>query len=257
MTAKHVDIFGLSFPVQDYERAISTFSEWIATGSAHQVCVANVHTVVTATRDPEIRQIYLESDMLTMDGEPLRWYANLVYKAGVRERVCGPELMLRCLREGQEKGWRHYFLGGTETALQTLVENVSKRFPEAQIAGAYSPPFRALSDSEDQMIVDRINDANVDFLWVGLGAPKQERWIYEHLDRIDVPVQLGVGAAFDFHAGVIARAPEYLQKAGLEWAFRLVKDPRLWKRYLSTNPLFLALLCRDIIRKRVFGRSVH
>ena len=254
---KYVDILGLKFPIQDYEAAIETFAKWIAEGSPHQVCVANVHSVVTAMEDSEFHQLNRKADMLTMDGQPLRWYANLVYKAGVKERVCGPELMLRCLDQGQEKGWRHYLYGGKEDVLDRLVDSVSKKFPRAEIAGAYSPPFRSLSTEEDEQIVENINYANADFLWIGLGAPKQEKWIAEHLDRVKVPVQLGVGAAFDFHAGEIPRAPEFMQKVGLEWVFRVLQDPRLWKRYLSTNPVFLAWLCRDVFRKRVLGRSIE
>lgn len=252
-----IEILGLKFPVQDYGKAIETFSEWIATGSAHHVCIANVHTMVMAHKEPEFRRLNDRADMLTIDGQPLRWYANLVCKAGILERVCGPELMLRCIEKGQEEGWRHYFYGGRLDVLDKLVENLSAKYPKAEIVGAYSPPFRQLSDEEDDRIVEQINNVKPDFLWVGLGAPKQEKWIAEHLDKLNSPVQVGVGAAFDFHAGEIRRAPDFLQKMGLEWLFRAWNDPRLWKRYLTTNPVFLGLLCRDIFRKRILGISVN
>lgn len=250
-----VDILGLGFPIQNYRSTIDRFSTWIAEKKAHQVCIANVHTVVTAQRDAAFFELNAQADMLTMDGQPLRWYANLVHKAGVEERVCGPELMLRCLDEGQQHGWKHYFLGGRDEVLATLEANLRQRFPQAQIVGAYSPPFRELSAEEDQAIVDQINAVEPDFLWVGLGAPKQERWIREHINRVQAPVQLGVGAAFDFHAGAIKRAPEWMQKSGLEWCYRAFHDKRLWSRYLSTNPTFLYCLLRDVLKSKFTGQQ--
>jgi N-acetylglucosaminyldiphosphoundecaprenol N-acetyl-beta-D-mannosaminyltransferase len=186
-----------------------------------------------------------------MDVQPLRWYANLIHEAGLKDRVCGPELMWRCLETGVARGWRHYLLGGRAEVLGTLRRRIVGTFPGVQLAGMESPPFRALSKAETETIIGRINAANADFLWVGLGAPKQEHWIAAHRDRLNAPVQVGVGAAFDFHAGSIQRAPETWQRMGFEWLYRLVRDPRLWRRYLSTNPVFLKMMLQAWLQKKL------
>lgn len=251
---KSVDIFGIRFPILDYELTLQLFQEWITTGQSHQVCIANVHTTVACLTDNELRDISNKA-LSTMDGLPLVWYAKLVHQAEIKTRVCGPDLMLKCLDHGQQLGWRHFFLGGKDEVLADLVTNIRKRYPQAELVGWHSPPFRPLSDEEDQQLVDLINAAKPDFLWVGLGAPKQEKWIAAHLDRVHVPVQLGVGAAFDFHSGHIKRAPLWMQKSGLEWCYRMAKDRRLIKRYFSTNPVFLLRFAWDFLRIRVLKRS--
>ncbi|PKD39397.1 glycosyltransferase [Methylomonas sp. Kb3] len=251
---KSVDIFGIRFPILDYELTLQLFQEWIASGQAHQVCIANVHTTVACLTDHELRDIS-NNALSTMDGLPLVWYAKLVHQAPIKTRVCGPDLMLKCLDHGQQLGWRHFFLGGKDEVLADLVANIRKRYPQAELVGWLSPPFRPLSAEEDQQLVDLINAARPDFLWVGLGAPKQEKWIAAHLDRVHVPVQLGVGAAFDFHSGHIKRAPLWMQKSGLEWCYRMAKDRRLVKRYFSTNPVFLLRFAWDFLQIRVLKRS--
>lgn len=249
-----VDILGIPFPILDYDSTLALFTSWIAGGASHQVCIANVHTTVACLSDKEFRDISSRS-LATMDGLPLVWYAKLVHGAQIKTRVCGPDLMLKCLAHGQALGWRHFFLGGKDDVLEDLVKNVRSQFPQATIAGWHSPPFRPLSAEEDQQLVDLINAAQPDFLWVGLGAPKQEKWIAAHLDRVHVPVQLGVGAAFDFHSGHIKRAPLWMQKSGLEWCYRMCMDRRLVKRYFSTNPLFLLYFVRDFWWVRVLKRQ--
>lgn len=245
-----VDIFGISFPILSYDSTLKLFESWILNSQSHQVCIANVHTLVTSLRDPELWNINNNS-LVTMDGMPLKWYANCVFNAGVSERVCGYELMSRCFDHGQSHNWRHFFLGSSPKVLQKLTANMRGKFPGLIIAGAHSPPYQALSEQQDTEIINLINEAKSDFLWVGLGAPKQEKWIAAHLDRIHVPVQIGVGAAFDFYAGTVKRAPSWLQKAGLEWFYRLLHQPRLLKRYLSTNPVFLSLFLKDFVKIRL------
>lgn len=252
--SKTVQVLGITFPVLSYESALQLFQSWIASGEPHQVCIANVHTTVASLNDGELRRIS-NAALSTMDGLPLVWYANHVRNAGV-SRVCGPDLMLKCLEYGQSLGWRHFFLGGKDEVLADLVKNVRGQFPQANIVGWHSPPFRPLSEEEDKQLVDLINDAKPDFLWVGLGAPKQEKWIASHLDRVHVPVQLGVGAAFDFHSGHIKRAPLWMQKSGLEWVYRMAKDRRLIKRYFSTNPVFLWHFAKDFLLIRILGKTV-
>ena len=247
---KLINILGINFLKLNYEIILKIFHRWVEEGKANQVCIANVHTVITSLDDPELNAINNNS-LVTMDGAPLVWYANLIHKADIKERICGPDLMLCCLDHGLEYGWRHFFLGGTPEVLEKLVANMSEKFSGVDIVGSESPPFRSLSIDEDNTLVNKINDSNADFLWVGLGAPKQEKWIAGHLDRVNVQVQIGVGAAFDFHSGMIKRAPIWMQKYGLEWLYRLVQDSRLFKRYASTNPRFLLLFIRDFIKIRV------
>jgi len=248
-----VNIGGILFPAICYLDALEVFIEWIKNGDAHQVCIVNVHALVSAQRDQGFGNILRSADLCTMDGEPLRWYANLIEQAGIIERVCGPELMLHCLDYGRERGWKHFLLGGREGVLEQLHQNLVDKYPGVQIVGSEAPPFRPMTVEEGDALVKQINESDADFLWVGLGAPKQERWISENLARLNVPVNIGVGAAFDFHAENIARAPVWMQRFGLEWLFRLINDPRLWRRYLSTNPPFLWMLIWDYIKIRLLG----
>ena len=250
-----IDIVGIKFPILSYEKCLVLFKYWIKEGQSHQVCIANVHTVMTALKDPELRFINHLS-LVTLDGTPLVWYAKLVRKSKEFQRVCGPELMLRCLEHGQQHQWKHFFLGGKEDVLHDLVNVVKYRYPKANIVGSYSPPFRTLTEEEDQALVDLINQQKPDFLWVGLGAPKQEKWIAAHIDRLQVPVQLGVGAAFDFNSGHVLRAPLWMQDNGLEWIYRVFQDKRLFKRYLATNPLFLMYFVRDLLHSKLSKKNL-
>jgi len=248
-----INLLGVRFAKLDYKSAQTLFQTWIDSKTPHQVCIANVHTVISSRNDRELLNIN-NSSLVTMDGLPLVWYANRVLNAKVT-RVCGPDLMLQCLDHGRERGWKHFFLGGKPEVLQDLASKMLERFPGVNIVGSYSPPFRPLSDEEDQQLVDSINAAKPDFLWVGLGAPKQEKWIATHLQRVHVPVQVGVGAAFDFHSGHVKRAPLWMQKSGLEWFYRMCLDTRLIKRYLTTNPIFLLLFLRDWLLVKLSGRQ--
>jgi len=250
-----VQIAGVSFPIMDYDSAIRKFKDWIGKGTSHQVCIANVHTLVTAMRTPAYLTIMRKAAMVTMDGQPLRWYANAVCGSQITDRVCGPELMLRCLQQGIALNWRHYLLGGRPEVLEMLQIKLHQQLPGVKLVGGYSPPFRLLSSDEDSRIVEEINKSNADFLWVGLGAPRQEQWIYHNLHRLNVPVCLGVGAAFDFHAGFVRRAPHWMQSFGLEWLYRASVDLRLFRRYLDTNPTFIWMLLRDWIRVRLLKCS--
>jgi N-acetylglucosaminyldiphosphoundecaprenol N-acetyl-beta-D-mannosaminyltransferase len=250
-TAKIYDIFGIKFPSLDYETALAIFQRWIDSKAPHQVCFVNVHTLVNCLKDEQLQEICNQS-LNTMDGVPLVWYSHLIYQAKKNTQVCGPDLMLKCLDKGRSNGWKHFFLGNTEYVLNDLADVMQKRYPGVEIVGWYSPPFRTLTNEEDQHLVDMINSSKPDFLWVSLGAPKQEKWIANHLHRINVPVQLGVGAAFSFHSGHVLRAPRLMQVYGLEWLFRMLKEPRLVKRYLSSNPIFLGLFIRDYILSRLF-----
>ena len=205
------------------------------------ICVSNVHTTVMSYEDEVYRNIQNSAAMVLPDGKPLSVVSRL---RGFKEaqKVSGPDLMPEIFRFSEEKGYTHYFYGSTGETLEKLKEALMVRYPKLKISGMYSPPFRPLKEEEDEEIIRRINDASPDFIWVGLGAPKQEMWMYNHRDKL-CGIMLGVGAGFDFHAGTVKRAPVWMQKYGLEWLYRLTQDPkRLFKRYAVTNVKFLWLL---------------
>lgn len=205
------------------------------------ICVSNVHTVVMSYENEEYRKIQNSAAMVLPDGKPL----SVVSRArGFKEaqKVSGPDLMPEMFRLSEEKGYTHYFYGSTEETLDKLKAALLTRYPKLKIAGMYSPPFRPLTKEEDEGIIQQINEASPDFIWIGLGAPKQEQWMYAHREKL-CGVMLGVGAGFDFHAGTVKRAPVWMQKCGLEWLHRLTQDPkRLFKRYVVTNTKFLWLI---------------
>ena len=243
-------IFGIKFTPLNFNQAINLFQQWQISKTSHQVCFVNVHTITSGLQDKALRDIG-QNSLNLIDGLPLLWYSKLVNKYSSANRLSGPDLMLKCLEEGCQRDWRHFFLGGTEAVLQDLVTNMQQRYPGIEIVGWHSPPYRELTALEDDQLVDLINAAKPDFLWVGLGAPKQEKWIAEHLSRIHVPVQLGVGAAFNFHSGHLKRAPLWMRNCGLEWLYRMFSESRLIKRYLFTNPIFLLLFFRDLLLIRL------
>ncbi len=209
----------------------------------HYICVANVHSVMSGRQSEKLRAA-LNSSLLTVaDGMPLIWSAKFLGYP-LKERIAGPDLMLELLGISEKEGHKNFFYGSSENILGSLVENLKKEFPGIKIIGSVAPPFRPLTVKEEHEIITRINEAAPDILWVGLGAPKQELWMAEHQDRLKVPLMIGVGAAFDFHAGYKKRAPLWMQKSGLEWAWRLMSEPRrLWKRYLIDDmPFFWYIL---------------
>jgi N-acetylglucosaminyldiphosphoundecaprenol N-acetyl-beta-D-mannosaminyltransferase len=202
------------------------------------VCVTGVHGVMECQSDPDLRQIHNAAGMVTPDGMPLVWLSKLMGQRHV-ERVYGPDLMLAVCQQTANMGYRHYLYGSSDAVLTQLEANLRQRIPNLQVVGAYSPPFRALTDEEDRALVARINAAAPDIVWVGLSTPKQEKWMAAHVDKLDA-VLVGVGAAFDFHAGTKPQSPRWMQRSGLEWCFRLLTEPRrLWKRYLYNNPRFV------------------
>lgn len=224
--------------VTDMEHTISYITQNLDALKGDYICVSNVHTTVMAFRDKEYRKVQNSAAMALPDGQPLSIVSRMRGFTQAR-RVPGPDLMPAILALSQEKGYRHYFYGSSESTLTELRKVLVKRYPKLQIAGMYSPPFRALTKEEDEEVIRRINDSGADFVWVALGAPKQELWMYEHRHRVK-GLMLGVGAAFDFTAGTTKRAPMWMQKLCLEWVFRILRDPgRMLPRYLNTNFAFL------------------
>jgi N-acetylglucosaminyldiphosphoundecaprenol N-acetyl-beta-D-mannosaminyltransferase len=170
---------------------------------------------------------------------PMVWVGRL---QGFKEmsRVYGPDLMLEVCKLSVKNGYTHFFYGGKDGVAQQLEKNLTKRFPGLKVVGTYTPPFRPLSSHEEQELIKLVHDARPDIFWVGLGTPKQEKFMAQYLDKLDTKLMIGVGAAFDIHSGQTRQAPRWMQRSGLEWLFRLLQEPRrLWRRYLINNPLFL------------------
>lgn len=235
---KYCSILGTNINVTNMKETLTYIEENLNELKGNYICVSNVHTTVMSFRDAEYCKIQNEAAMALPDGKPLSMVSRMRgYKQA--ERVPGPDLMPEILQISEEKGYKHYFYGGSEETLLKLGEVLRERFPRLQIVGMYSPPFRNLTQEEDLEIIKNINESGADFVWVALGAPKQEIWMYHHRNKIN-GLMLGVGAAFDFMAGTVERAPMWMQDLCLEWLFRISQDPgRLLKRYLDTNFTFL------------------
>ena len=230
----------LSTPIDilTWEHTIRKVFQWAHRHESKYVTICNVHVTVSATRDPSYNQILRNSDMATPDGAPVAW---MLRRQGFSEqtRISGPDLMEQLLRDCGPEGVSVYFYGSSIETLGELRGNVEFAFPQLTIAGTESPPFRELTPEEDEDAVRRINESGAGLVFVGLGCPKQEKWMAAHKGRVNA-VMIGVGAAFDFHAGTVTRAPLWMRNLGLEWLHRLASEPRrLWKRYLVTNTLFI------------------
>lgn len=252
MSAVHVDVLGVRVDAQTLEEAVDRIAGWIERREPTYVCVSGVHGVIESQDDDELRRIHNAAGMVTTDGMPLVWLSRRRVPPGTPvERVYGPDLMLAAFARSEVTGWRHVLYGSTPETLERLRANLEARFPRACIAGAISPPFRPLSEEEDAGIARSIAAARPDIVWVGMSTPKQERWMAAHVGRVGAPVLVGVGAAFDFHAGVKRQAPRWVQRCGLEWAFRMATEPRrLAGRYLRNNPRFVWLLLREAMVPR-------
>jgi len=247
------NILGIGVSALNMAIALEIIEGWIERREPHYVCVTGVHGVMESQRDGEVRQIHNRAGLVTPDGMPMVWLSRLQGFHHV-ERVYGPNLMLALCERSAAKGYRHFFYGGAEGVPEQLASVLQKRFPGLQVAGTFSPPFRSLTADEDDRIVQMINAAAPDIVWVGLSTPKQERWMAGHRERLTAPVLIGVGAAFDFLTGRKPQAPRWMQRAGLEWLFRLLTEPRrLWRRYLINNPLFVALVVLQALGVRRYG----
>lgn len=244
MGIPRVDILGVGISAINMDMAVAELSRWVEEAEQHYVCVTGVHGVMESQSDPALLRIHNQSGLTTPDGMPMVWAGR---KAGAEHmsRVYGPDLMLEICSRSTAAGWKHYFYGGKEGVPEILERQLTERFPGLRVVGTYSPPFRQLTDAEADQIAETINAANPDFVWVGLSTPKQERWMDANIGRLQAPAILGVGAAFDMHAGLLPQAPAWMQRHGLEWLFRLRKEPRrLWKRYLGNNPRFIFRMLR-------------
>lgn len=232
------NILGVDIAAIDMQWLIDYINKNIGELSGDYMCVSNVHTTVTAYEDEEYRKIQNGGIMAIPDGGPL---STVGQRRGFKNmgRTAGPSLMGEIFKISASKGYRHYFYGSTDETLEKLYLVLTESYPGIQIAGMYSPPFRPMIEEEDKIIVERINETKPNFVWVGLGAPKQEKWMADHQGKVN-GLMIGVGAGFDYYAGNIERAPEWMQKSNLEWLYRLLQDPkRLFRRYWHTNMKFI------------------
>lgn len=233
------NVLGVRVSSINMDRAAELSDDHIQSGGRGYVCVTGVHGVMEAQTDSEFRSILNRSFMTTPDGMPTVWVGRIQGHSGMA-RVYGPDFMLRMCELSLKKQYSHFFYGGNPGVAPKLAQTLSSRFPGLRIAGTYTPPFRPLNKAEETELVRLIDESRPHFLWVGLSTPKQERFMAKYIDRLNVQMMVGVGAAFDIHTGGIADAPAWMKSTGLQWLHRLVQEPRrLGKRYLVNNPKFI------------------
>jgi N-acetylglucosaminyldiphosphoundecaprenol N-acetyl-beta-D-mannosaminyltransferase len=238
--------------ITDYEGVIDWMEGMIDAEARGHLTAAAVNLVMCARAESATRAATLGATLVVPDGQPLVWALRLLGHARAT-RIYGPDLMARFCARAARQGRRIYLYGGrSPEALRLLESRLRQRFAGLQIAGGFSPPFRELSAAERDRVAEEINASGAQVVWVGTGQPKQERWMHEMRPLLDVPLLVGVGAAFDFHAGIVAQAPSWMQRTGLEWVYRLGREPRrLWRRYVTQNPRFLIAFARQYISSRL------
>ena len=242
------NVCGVNISATNYGQVVDCCSHWIeekrqsdTSGPSRYICVTSVHGVMEARQDGELRGILNNADIATPDGMPVVWALRSFGRRG-QQRVYGPTLMLKLCERAATNGHKLFLYGSTPEVIQGLTEKLTTLYPAIRIVGTYSPPFRALTAEEEADIQARIRESNADLVFVGISTPKQERWMARQQQRLDGVIMIGVGAAFDFHAGRVKQAPKWMQDRGLEWLFRLVSEPRrLWRRYILITPRFLPL----------------
>ena len=247
-----INVLGVHLSALPMAEVLGTIVNWIEAEERRYITVATVHTLLECQQSSMMKSAVNGAGLITPDGMPLVW---LLRWAGYlqQDRVYGPDLLLRLCDLSQQKGFKHFFYGGAPGVPEKLRENLKARFPRLNICGYYSPPFRPLLPEEDQRLTNMINQADPDVVWVGLGTPKQDLWMAEHTKQLEAKVCIGVGAAFDFHAGRIKQAPLWMQRSGLEWAYRLWQEPtRLWRRYLLGNPMFVIFVVLQLLHIRKY-----
>ena len=244
------EILGLPISLTSYDEVMETIGRR-PRDRALVIAVCYVHSVMSARRDAALHTAISSADIATPDGVPLCWFLRLTCRPG-QPRVYGPDLMKLSLQRGVDRGWRHYLYGTTPLTLDRLRSAIQRFAPGAVIVGQTAPPFRNLTPAETDQVVAELRSSDADIIWVGLGMPKQEKWMHEIAPRLPGKTLVGVGAAFDLLSGTVPQAPPALQRIGLEWAFRLWQEPRrLWRRYALSNPLYILLAADQLIRYRL------
>jgi N-acetylglucosaminyldiphosphoundecaprenol N-acetyl-beta-D-mannosaminyltransferase len=249
MDTERLDLLGVRVSAVSVPLAVKEIERWIASGTKTYVCVAPVSTLVDCQKNADYKDVVNRAGMVTPDGMPVVWMGKASGSRTI-ERTYGPDLMLAVVDAGQAKGRRHFWYGGKIETLDLLEKKLKARFPSLNVVGKYAPPVAAYAGKENADVIRMINEAKPDILWVGLGSPKQDFWMSLNRPLLDVPVMIGVGAAFDFLSGQKPQAPVWMQKSGLEWLFRLASEPRrLWRRYLIGNAEFIYYLVRARIKQ--------
>lgn len=246
-------VLGVRVDAVQISDVVSRMEEWIARrDTCRYIAVSDMHSLMEAQQTASFKHILGAADLVVADGFPLVWLGRRK-GFGMKRRVYGPELMERFCEDTAARGYRHFFYGGAPGVAENLGSRLAARFRGLQVAGVYCPPFRPLTPEEDEEMISLLNRARADVVWVGLGAPKQERWMFEHRMRLKAPVLVGVGAAFDFHTGRIAQAPMWIRDHGFEWLFRLSQEPgRLWRRYLIYGTHFAVLVLLEALGLKKF-----
>ena len=248
------EILGIPLAISNYDEVVAWMDAMIAADARGWLTAAAVNLVMSARDDPSTMRAVLGATLAVPDGQPLVWALRLLGHARAT-RVYGPDLMAHYCAHAASTGTPIYLYGGrSEQALALLTKRLRERFPGLRIAGGWSPPFRPLSAEEQAQVVERIDRSGAQVVWVGTGQPKQELWMHEMRQRLAAPLLVGVGAAFDFHAGIVSQAPGWMQRNGLEWLYRLTREPkRLWRRYLTQNPRFVLGFARQWAHERRRG----
>jgi len=252
-----VDVLGVNVSAVNMDMAVSLAEQWIDAGQPGYVCVTGVHGVMEAQKDLGFRRILNGAAMNLPDGMPMTWVGRL---RGFRnmDRVFGPDFVTAVCRLSVERGFRNFFYGGQPGVAQLLDENLRSRFPGLQVVGTCTPPFRSLNPQEEFEVAAQVLQSRPHILWVGLSTPKQERFMAQYVRRFNVPLMVGVGAAFDYHTGRIRDCSPWIKRAGLQWLHRLMQDPkRLWKRYLLNNPAFIFRIIGQLARQRAKATNVQ
>ena len=248
-----LNVLGVGISAIDMKQAVQLTNSLLQSGGRGYMCMAGVHGVMEAQRDDSYRLILNRSFMTAADGMPLVWLGRLQGFTRMR-RVYGPDYMTEVCRMSLERGYRHFLYGGHEGVAELLAAELTRRYPGLQIAGTYTPPCRPLLPKEEADLTELVAVTKPDIFWVGLGTPKQERFMAHYLSKLDVRVMIGVGAAFDIHTGRVKDAPSWMKSAGLQWLHRLAQEPRrLWRRYLFNNPRFLWRAGLQLLQLRKYG----
>ena len=246
-------VLGVRVDAVQIPDTIAQMEEWIRERrQSHYIAVTGMHGVTEGQHDDSFKRVLNSADLVVPDGMPLVWLGRL-RGFPIRCRVYGPELMMTFCQETASKGYRHFFFGGTPGLPERLSESLRRRIPALQIAGTFSPPFGQVSSEEDEATCAMINATRPDVVWVGLSEIKQDTWMYEHREKLNAPVLVGIGAAFDFLAGTKRQAPAWMRENGLEWLFRFLQEPRrLWRRYLVYGAEFLVSVFLEQLGVRKF-----
>jgi N-acetylglucosaminyldiphosphoundecaprenol N-acetyl-beta-D-mannosaminyltransferase len=249
-SVRRVDVLGVGVNTVPAEQAMGTIGGWIDARERRYVCFTSVVGIMEATRDPDYMRIQNSSGLSLPDGMPLVWAGHYAGAAEM-ERVRGPDFMLSLCERAAERGWSCFFYGAAPGTAEVLAENLRAKYPALEVAGTHSPPFRPLTAAEEDEVAEMINASGADIVWVGISTPKQERFMDRMRERVEAPVMLGVGAAFDVHAGLVREAPRWWMKTGLEWLYWVLMQPRRRARqFAKTHPHFVV----SILRRRPFLR---